>query len=95
MFRNSVGTGQKSRRKATKGKGKKRSKGKGKKTVVLSAFSESKDSYGICAKTYNESEEWICCDACEQWYHRHLDLDEEEFRLYSGADAVYICPISR
>lgn len=53
-----------------KGKG----KGKGKSSV-------KKYYCKVCKEEYMEDEEWICCDDCENWYHRMCggDLSDDEY----------------
>ncbi|XP_045215122.1 uncharacterized protein LOC123565320 [Mercenaria mercenaria] len=72
-------------------------KGKGKQLkqcVSRDKYDDASEACGICGKFEKEDENWICCDACNIWYHKDcVGLDEDDFDYFLNLDAVYICPL--
>ena len=63
------------------------------KTVVEEAGEQYTCS--ICGALYNEEEDWIGCDGCDEWLHRQCAglEDEQLWELYSKPDSSFNCPV--
>ena len=85
----------------TKRKGKeKQPTGKRKQAAKTSAdpdLPESNESHcGMCSKTNNVNEEWICFDSCCTWYQRKcLGINDEDWNYFPVPTSIYVCPMCR
>jgi hypothetical protein len=56
---------------------------------------KGEESCGICNKSYNDEEDWICCDNCGIWFHRGcVNLDDDlEWNMLIEEGQTFTCPM--